>query len=102
MTPLRQGNSDSHMAGSQLLQLLHTDETEQKEPDIEILCGLWVLKGPSISSICDCYFLTRTAFPLVPSEFKHCSLCYTSSKRKLLKIPVNVIIKSTANWGKML
>ena len=46
----KQGNSDSHMAGSQLLQLLHTDETEQKAPDVEIEilcgrdCGLWVLR----------------------------------------------------------
>ena len=42
MAPLKQGNSDSYhiwRLGSQLLQLLHTDETEQKAPDIEILCG---------------------------------------------------------------
>ena len=28
---LKQGNSDSHMAGSQLLQLLHTDETVNRK-----------------------------------------------------------------------
>ena len=69
---LKQGNSDSHMAGSQLLQLLHTDETEQKASNVEILCerdcGLWVLKGPSVLSRCGCNFLTGTAFPLVPSS----------------------------------
>ena len=57
MAPLKQGNSDSYhiwRSGSHLLRLLHTDKTEQKAPDAEILCGrdcgLWVLKGPSVSS----------------------------------------------------
>ena len=48
---------------------------EQKAPDVEIPCGrdcgTWVLKGPSVPSRCGCDFLTGTAFPLVPAEFKH-------------------------------
>ena len=31
MAALKQGNSDSHTAGSQLLQLLHTDETVSRK-----------------------------------------------------------------------
>ena len=75
---LKHGYSNSHEASSQLLQLLHTDETEQKAPDVEIPCGrdcgLWVLKGPNVPSKCGCNFLSGTVFPLVPAEFKHRSL----------------------------
>ena len=72
-----QGNSDSRIAVSQLLlQLLHTDETEQKAPDVEIIsgkdCGLWILQGSIIPSKCGCNFLTGNVFPLVLPEFKHC------------------------------
>ena len=77
---LKQGTSYSYyvwQSGSQLLKLLHKDEVEQKEPDVEILhgrdCDPWVSKGPSDPSRCDCNFLTGTAFPLVPPEFKHCT-----------------------------
>ena len=46
-----------------------------KAPDVEILygsdCGLRVLKGTIVPSTCSCNFLTGTAFPLVPPEFKH-------------------------------
>ena len=73
MASLKQGNSDSYhiwRSGSRLLQLLHTDETEQKAPDVEILCGrdcgVWVLKGTIVPSRCGCSFLTGTTFPLVP------------------------------------
>ena len=62
---LEQGNSDSHMAGSQLLHPLHTEAS-----DVEIRCGrdcgLWILKGTSVPSRCGCNFLTGTAFPQVP------------------------------------
>ena len=50
---LKQGDSDSYhiwRSGSQLLKLLHTDETEQKAPDVEIPsgrdCGLRELSFP--------------------------------------------------------
>ena len=76
---LKRGNSDSYpiwRSVSQLLKPLDTDETEQKTSDVEILCdrdfGLWVLKGTVLPSRCGCNFLTGTAFPLVPPEFKHC------------------------------
>ena len=63
-------------SGSQLLKLRHTDESEQKAADVEVLCGrdcgLWVLKGTIIPSRCGCNFLTGTAFPLVPPKFKNC------------------------------
>ena len=53
----------------------HRWNCEQKAPDVEIPCGrdcgTWVLKGPSVPSRCGCDFLTGTAFPLVPAEFKH-------------------------------
>ena len=75
MAPLKRGNSGSyHMwqSGSQLLKLLHTDETKQKAPDVEILCGrdcgLRVLKGTIVPSRCGCNLLTGTAFPLVPLD----------------------------------
>ena len=74
---LKQGNFDSQIPGNQLLQSLHTDETEQKAPDAKIPCdrysGLGVLKGTSVTSRCGCNFITGTAFPLVPPEFKRWS-----------------------------
>ena len=42
---LKLGSSDSHMVGSQLLQLLHTDETEQKAPDVEFFVAEIVACG---------------------------------------------------------
>ena len=79
MVSLKEGNSDSYHiwgSGSQLSKLLHTDETEQKAGDVEILCGricdLRILKGTIVPSRCDCSFLTGTEFPLVPPKFKHC------------------------------
>ena len=78
MAPLKHGDSGSYhiwQSGSPLLQLLHADETEQKGPDVEILCGrdrgLWVLKGTIIPPRCGCNFLTGTTIPLVLPEFKH-------------------------------
>ena len=80
MTPLKQGNSDSYQiwrSGSQLLQLLHRDETKQKAPGVEIICGgdcglqVLRLKGTTVPSRCGCNLLIGTAFPLVPPGFKH-------------------------------
>ena len=77
MAPLKHGDSDSYhiwRSGSQLLKLLDTDETKQKVPDVEILCGrdfsLRVLKGTIVPSRCGCDFLTGTAFPVVPTDYR--------------------------------
>ena len=39
---------------------------------------MWLLKGTSVPSICGCTFLTRTALPLAPPEFKHYWLCLST------------------------
>ena len=81
------------MAGSQLLQLLPTDETEQKAPDVENPCGrdcgLWVLKGQGIATICGCYFVTGTAVSLVPPESKHCLSSF--GNHKVLPLTIGMI-----------
>ena len=84
------------MAGSQLLQLLHTDETEQKSSDAEILCGRD--RGLQVPSRCGCKFLTGTAFPLVPPEFEHCtSVDYCYFMISGLRPFLTVLIKTPAN-----
>ena len=70
---LKQGNSDSHMAGSQLLLLLYKDETMSRQHLIlKFLVAEIVVCGPSVPSRCDCNFHTGAAVPLVPPKFKLC------------------------------